>query len=127
MSSKVFSGVDRRSSAPAAAPTKLTMRIERNGTPSKLVKSLRYPQALARAPGKRATTLDALAITAGTPGPAKTSAGKVNSVPPPAMAFITPATPEGSGRKQEIQSMGGVCYCQKRDRDTGATPLITNH
>jgi hypothetical protein len=40
--------------------------------------------------GQRATVLVAFALSGGTPS--AISAGKVTSVPPPAMAFITPAT-----------------------------------
>ena len=44
---------------------------------------------LAIAPGRRATVEVAFAVIAGIPR--KTRAGKVRIVPPPAMAFITPA------------------------------------
>src|SRR5262245_32291624 len=59
--------------------------------------SARYPQAPASEPGTRATVLVALAITrasaVGRPSPvsAASSAGKVNSVPPPARELTIPA------------------------------------
>jgi hypothetical protein len=47
-----------------------------------------YRDELAGAPGQRATVDVALALIGGMPSP--TSAGKVSSVPPPAMEFMTP-------------------------------------
>jgi hypothetical protein len=45
--------------------------------------------ALATDPGTRATVLEALAMTAGTPP--NTREGKVRKLPPPAIELITPA------------------------------------
>jgi hypothetical protein len=47
---------------------------------------------LLTAPGQSATVLVALATRGDMPRPMST--GNVRSVPPPAMAFITPATPD---------------------------------
>jgi hypothetical protein len=58
-------------------------------TTGKLVKSRRNAQALAIAPGNKATELEALATMEGTP--MKTRAANVRKEPPPAIAFITPA------------------------------------
>ena len=48
----------------------------------------RYPHMLPTAPGQRATVLVALAMSPGTPRPS--NAGKVSSVPPPAMELTAP-------------------------------------
>src|SRR5215217_4448135 len=51
--------------------------------------SLRYPHMLLNAPGRSATVLVALAFRGDSP--AATRAGKVSSVPPPAIALTNPA------------------------------------
>ncbi len=51
-------------------------------------------------PGTSATALVAFAATGDTP--AASSAGKVSIVPPPAMAFITPAAMAVTKSKQEL-------------------------
>ena len=58
--------------------------------PSKDLKSRRQAQALASVPGSSATVLDVLATTEGRP--TKTMAGMVTKDPPPAAAFIAPAS-----------------------------------
>src|SRR4051812_34634428 len=83
-------GVSNRSSAPASPPARLTGMRARTGKPPIGVRSYRYARAAARLPGHRATVLDAFASTGGTP--TATSAGRVTNEPPPAAAFIAPAS-----------------------------------
>ena len=63
--------------------------------------SPRYPHMLLTVPGQSATVLVAFATIGEMPSP--TSAGKVRSVPPPAMAFIAPATAEMRTMVEELK------------------------
>ena len=75
------------------APTKppaSVQSVSRISNPrSKARSSLANPNVPDKYPGNTATALVALAATGGRP--AKTSAGKVRKLPPPAIVFKTPA------------------------------------
>ncbi len=64
-------------------------------------KPSRYAQALAAVPGNNPTVLEAFACTDGTP--AEISAGSAMNDPPPARAFMAPASsPAPRMRKKEF-------------------------
>ncbi len=69
--------------------------------------SRRYPQAAAKAPGIRATVFVQLANRAASPEVPRMaySVGNVSSVPPPAMAFIAPATAAARHNKMMSNDM----------------------
>lgn len=87
---KAAPGVSSSSTAPNNPPTALVTPSARGVTPSSGARSARNAQVLARLPGKRATVLDAFAATEGTPTSIR--AGRVTKVPPPATAFMAPAS-----------------------------------
>ncbi len=64
---------------------------------------------LASVPGNSATVDDALAITGG--NPARTMAGKLTNEPPPAMAFIAPASSPAAAAAR-----GAACCIRDRSR-----------
>ena len=99
MSSKARCGVTSSSTAPASPPPRLISTRVRSGMPSKDWKSRRQAQALASVPGSSATVLEALATTEGRP--TKTMAGMVTKEPPPAAAFIAPASRPAANRISE--------------------------
>ncbi len=85
---KLFSSTSR---APTAPPARLGVTSRANQRRAS-ASSLRNPHALAAEPGSSATVLVALASSFATAvGNAATRAGKVSSVPPPAMALTMPA------------------------------------
>jgi hypothetical protein len=90
IASNVRAGVSNSNSAPARPPARLTSIRIRTGRPPIGRKTSRYARALARLPGNRATVLEALAWTDGTP--TATKAGSVTNDPPPPAAFIAPAS-----------------------------------
>jgi hypothetical protein len=104
---KISQGTRARNSASPAtttsqAPTSPPARLETTSAIStRLVRdpsSRRNAQPALSDPGTRATVLVAFAATGLTP--AASSAGKVSKVPPPARAFIAPATMEVRNRKR---------------------------
>src|SRR5215203_5676998 len=110
--SKARCGVASSSRAPAKPPPRLMKRRTRSGTPSKGRKSRRQAQALARVPGSRATVLEALAATEGRP--ADTMAGMVTKEPPPAAAFIAPASRPAPNRiSADTVSTRGSVHCDQ--------------
>ena len=92
--------------APTRPPPRLIRSMVRSGVPSKGRKSRRQAQALASVPGSRATVLEALAATEGRP--TDTMAGMVTKEPPPAAAFIAPASrPAPNKISADAMSMRG--------------------
>src|SRR5262245_38865484 len=112
-------GVRSRSQAPSAPPTK-------EGTTSKraivLVRpsSRRKPIALASDPGTSATALLAFATIGSRPSHSKV--GNDSSVPPPAIAFIAPAT--SAARNIAVVSSAPIVAAALYQRDRGTTTAL---
>src|SRR6185369_9753696 len=85
------------SHAPTSPPDRLAPSRNASTRPLLAPSSRRKPHPAVNEPGTSATALVALAATGETP--AARSVGKVSTVPPPASAFITPATTDVTRRK----------------------------
>ena len=128
MRAKRSGGVRSSSHAPTAPPA--TLGSVRRTTQARAPRSSpRYPHMLLSAPGHSATVLVALAVSAGTPSP--TSAGKVSSVPPPAMAFTPPPSTEAmntaasaSAERGSFGIRGKVRPDARRRQAVPATPTL---
>ena len=86
------------SHAPSSPPERLAASRNASTRPLLLPSSPRKPHPALSEPGTSATALVALAATGETP--AARSTGKVSTVPPPASAFIAPATIEVTSSKR---------------------------
>jgi len=96
MASKTREGVNNSSMLPQSPPRTVASEIGKTGTPQTLPKPSRYTQELANPPGKRENVLVAFAATDGTP--TEINAGRDTNDPPPAKAFMLPASIPASNR-----------------------------